>query len=304
MSGDGRVVAVVGATGMQGRAMTRRLLEEGWKVRALTRDAGDRKARAIASSGVELAQVDTSDLTTLQPALDGVHGVYCVQNHHISGYDAEVAQGRNVAEAARRAEVQHVVYSAAGTAVGGTGIGSWETKAAVASHLRALELPLTVLRPMAFMELMTEKRFFPAASTWHVMPKLMGGSRPVGWLAVDDLAVIATRAFSAPESFVGRDLALTSDVASIDACRRIWQQVTGRPPRRLPMPVAMFERFVGTDETTMWRWLRDHPIELDTGPTLSIHPDATTVERWLTNRVGSSHAKRRSTGGPEPAPSA
>jgi hypothetical protein len=29
---------------------------------------------------------------------------------------------------------------------------------------------------------------------------------------------------------------------------------------------------VGTEETTMWRWLRANEIDLDTAPTLAIHP--------------------------------
>ena len=48
------------------------------------------------------------------------------------------------------------------------------------ARLGELGLPVTILRPMAFMELMTDKAYFPAASTWHVMPKLMGENRPVG----------------------------------------------------------------------------------------------------------------------------
>ena len=113
----------------------------------------------------------------------------------------------------------------------------------MAAHQRALELAVTILRPMAFMELMTERRFFPPASTWHLMPKLMGATRPVGWLTVEDLAVIAAKAFGDPARFIGRDLPLTSDV--------------------------------------LWRWLRANEIDLDTAPTLAIHPEALTVREWL-----------------------
>jgi hypothetical protein len=38
---------------------------------------------------------------------------------------------------------------------------------------------------------------------------------------------------------------------------------------------------VGTDETTMWRWLRANEIDLDTAPTLATHPGALTVREWL-----------------------
>jgi uncharacterized protein YbjT (DUF2867 family) len=280
----GRSIAVVGATGLQGQAVTRRLLEEGWTVRALTRNPAGDKARALARLGADVRQADSADVDALGRSFAGAHGVYSVQNHHISGYLGEVAQGRNVVDAAARAGVGHLVYASAGTGQAGTGVGSWETKIEVAGHARQVGIPMTVLRPMAFMELMTERRFYPAASVWHVMPKLMGDTRPVGWLAVEDLAVIAARAFADPESFVGRDVPLTSDVQSISECRTIWRKVTGRPPRRFPMPVWLFERFTGKDETTMWQWLRTNHVDLDTGPARQIHPGALTVRSWLAAR--------------------
>lgn len=102
-----------------------------------------------------------------------------------------------------------------------TGIGSWDVKERIAGYMSDRNLPVTILRPMAFMELMTASKFFPAASTWHVMPKLMGSERPVGWLAVDDLAVIVAKLFSDADRFVDRDLVLAADVLSMSECRRL-----------------------------------------------------------------------------------
>ena len=280
----GRVIAVVGATGLQGTAVTRHLLQEGWQVRALTRNPMGEKARALAVLGADVVNADTADQASLARAFDGVHGVYNVQNHHISGYDGEVVQGKNVADAVAGTGSAHLVYASSGLAVAKTGVGSWDAKVAVGEHMRGLGVPLTVFRPTAFMELMTEKRFYPPASVWHLMPKLMGASRPVGWLAVDDLAVIAGKAFADPDGFVGRDIALASDVLSIEECRAIWREVTGRAPRRFPMPIWLFERFSGTDETTMWRWLHDNEVAFDTTATREIHPQARTLREWVAAR--------------------
>jgi uncharacterized protein YbjT (DUF2867 family) len=137
---------------------------------------------------------------------------------------------------------------------------------------------------MAFMELMTDRAFYPPVSTWHVMPKLMGEERPVTWLAVDDLGRIAATAFADPQGFAGRTIALTSDVRSLAECRKLWTEVRGRSPRRFPMPVRLFERvsgLAGPDLTTMWRWLRTGRVPLDTTPTREILPDALTVRDWL-----------------------
>jgi uncharacterized protein YbjT (DUF2867 family) len=66
------------------------------------------------------------------------------------------------ADAAAESGVSHVVYGAAGVGEQLTGVGSWDSKLAVAQHFRDLGLRLTVLRPMAFMELMTDKSYYPA----------------------------------------------------------------------------------------------------------------------------------------------
>jgi uncharacterized protein YbjT (DUF2867 family) len=278
---EDRVVAVVGATGRQGGAVTRHLLAEGWQVRALTRKPESTAARDLAAHGAVVIRADMDDPDTLSNAFRDARSVYSVQNPMISGLDAEVAHGRKVADAAKRAGVQHLVYGSAGVGAPGTGVGSWESKLEVQRHMEGLGLPVTVLRPMAFMELMTDRGFYPPVSMWHLMPKLMGGDRPIPWICVGDLGAVAACVFAQPDRFIGADLPLAGDVKSIDQCRAIWREVTGRQPRRVPMPVWMFERFVGSDLPTMWRWLRTGHVEIDLTTTRAILPDVLDVRAWL-----------------------
>ena len=291
---DRRPIVVTGATGLQGGAVTRHLLRDGWHVRGLTRNAASKQARALAALGSEVVQGDMGDAAFLQSVFEGAYGVYSVQNTFIGGPEAEVSQGKNVADVAKEIGVQHLIYGSAGIGRKGTGIPSWETKLRIEDHMKALDLPLTILRPMAFMELMTNKKFFPAVAAWHVMPTLMGSSRQLPWLCTDDLGAIAARAFAAPHQFVRNDLTLASDVQSLDDCRLIYREVMGRDPRRFPMPVWMFERFgfVGRDLTAMWRWLRTGAVDLDTAPTRAIHPDASTVRDWLSKQITAASAPR------------
>jgi uncharacterized protein YbjT (DUF2867 family) len=276
-----RTIVVTGATGHQGGAVTRHLLQDGWQVRALTRDPTSAKARTLAALGAEVVRGDMGDPASLAPIFSRAYGVYSVQNPMISGLEAEIRQGKTVADVASKVGVQHLVYGSAGTGRRGTGIGSWESKLEVEGHMHGLGLPLTILRPMALMELMTDRVYYPPISTWHVMPQLMGRTRPVVWLAASDLGAIAARVFADRDRFVGQDLRLAGDVQSIEECRALYRTVMGRPPRRVPMPVWLFERIVGTDLTTMWRWLHTNKIDLDTGPTREIHPEAMTIETWL-----------------------
>jgi uncharacterized protein YbjT (DUF2867 family) len=283
-----RIIVVTGATGLQGSAVTRHLLSSGWKVRALTRRPGSERAQELSTLGAEVVQGDMADPDSLAPIFEGAYGVFSVQNPIISGIDGEIRQGKTVADAAMRAGARHLVYGSAGTGMRGTGVPSWESKLVVEDYMKSLGVSLTILRPTAFMELMTEKKFFPAVSTWHVMPALMGSSTKVGWLAVDDLGYIAARAFAEPDRFTGRELPLTNDVRSIDECRALYREVMGKMPPRFPMPVWLFERFgfTGRDLSIMWLWLRKNDFSFDTSLTRSIHPGALDVRAWLQQQSG------------------
>jgi uncharacterized protein YbjT (DUF2867 family) len=277
------LVVVCGATGRQGGAIARHLLAAGWPVRALTRDPDAAKAQSLRAAGAQVVKADMADRASLDSALAGAYGVFNVQNTQIAGFDGEVAQGRNVGDAAKAAGVQHVVCGSAGMGKP-TGVPSWDSKVLIADHMRQLGLPLTILRPMAFMELMTDKDFYPQVSVWHVMPKLMGWDRPLPWLAADDVGVIGAAAFADPVRFVGQDIPLAGDVKTLDDCRRLWTE-RGSRPRGFPMPTWLFQRVAGADLTTMWRWLRTEEVPLDTGPTRAIHPGAKTMEQWLDGRA-------------------
>ena len=63
-----KIILVTGATGRQGGAVIRHLLQRGFKVRALTRDPAKPSARALESKGVEVCQGDMEDAASLRRA--------------------------------------------------------------------------------------------------------------------------------------------------------------------------------------------------------------------------------------------
>jgi uncharacterized protein YbjT (DUF2867 family) len=288
MGGHDQVIVVTGATGRQGGAVARHLLAEGWRVRGVTRSPDSKAARRLAALGVEVVRADMASPHEMQHVCAGVHGVFSVQNAMISGEEGELTQGRNVADAAADGGVSHLVYGSAGHGTPGTGVAAWDNKLEVAAHARSKGLPLTVLRPMAFMELMTDKDLYPPVAAWHLMPRLVGEQQPIPWLSAEDLGAIAARAFGDPESYVGVDVALAADVRTLGECRGIWRRVTARNPRRFPMPVWLFERFVGPDLTRMWRWLATHDVVVDVAHTRADHPQAMTVEQFVRRATGTS----------------
>lgn len=278
------LVVVTGATGRQGGAVARHLVADGWRVRGVTRAGNSQAARALTHRGVEVVTADMNDSDAMVRACTGAYGVYNVQNPMIAGEEREEVQGRNVVAAAAETGVSHLVYGSAGPGIPGTGVAAWDVKLEVAAYARSLGLPLTVLRPMAFMELMTDKDLYPPVAVWNLMPRLVGEDRPLPWLSAADLGAIAARVFDDPSEHVGMDLGLAADVRTLAQCRAVWQRVVGHAPRRLPMPLWLFERFVGPDLTRMWRWLADHDVEADVDRTRSLLPTAATVEEFLQRR--------------------
>src|SRR6266566_7884634 len=147
-----RTILVTGATGRQGGAVVRHMLPKGWKLRALTRNSNSHAAQELARQGVEVVQGDLEDEASLDRASRGVYAIYSVQDFWTVGAKREVQQGKNLADVAKKAGVQHFVYSSVGGAERNSGIGHWATKWEVEQYIRQLGLPATMIRPAAFME--------------------------------------------------------------------------------------------------------------------------------------------------------
>ena len=220
-----------------------------------------------------------ADPDATRAACAGVHGVFSVQNPMITGEEGEVAQGKNVVDAAAGAGCPSGLRLGRPRYTGHRcrGVGRQARGRRICPHPRPA--------PMAFMKLMTDKDLYPPVAAWHLMPRLVGEERPIPWLSVYDLGAIAARAFADPTSYVGSDLALAADLRSLFECRTIWRRVTGRSPRRFPMPVCLFERFVGPDLTRMWRWLATHEVNVDLADTGAHYPNVATVEEFARRRT-------------------
>ena len=128
---------------------------------------------------------------TLHTAFAGAGVVYFLQSPHAVGFDTEIQQGKNVADAATATGVAHVVKASAGTGQK-TGIPSWDSKLQIQAYMQSLDLSLTILRSMVFIELVTDPALYPSVAAFYTMPKLMGTDKGVSWVAADDLGADVT----------------------------------------------------------------------------------------------------------------
>ena len=144
------MILVTGATGFIGSHLLQRMRKEGMPVRALVREAA--KARPLQDMGVELATGAVSDRAALEKAAAGcervIHLVGIIQEAPGQTFQAVHVDGtKNLLDAAKKAEVQHVVFqSALGTrpkAKSAYHRTKWEAEELV----RASGIPYTILRP-------------------------------------------------------------------------------------------------------------------------------------------------------------
>jgi uncharacterized protein YbjT (DUF2867 family) len=275
-----RIVLVTGSTGHQGGATARRLLADGWRVRALVRDPASPAAAAIAAAGAELAVGDMADRASLDSAMRGVYGVFSVQPAQEAPHFAvdEVGLGRNVADAALAAGAAHIVYSSVGGADRDSGVSHWTTKWEIEQHIRALDLPATILRPVMFMENHASRSFGILSEKALIRMIPPGAAFQV--IAVRDIGAFAGLAFAQPDAYIGKALEIAGDEVTREDLIAAVSAATGRTVHAEPLPLEVLASLgVNVDDINRARtfggWQADIPA------LRTLHPDLMDLPTWL-----------------------
>lgn len=144
-------VLVTGATGQQGGRVARNLLKSGHQVRALVRDPGSVKSTNLQALGAELSVGEFDDTDSIRRAMQGVDSVFAVGTP-FAGIEAEITQGKSLANTAVETGVNHFVYSSVAGADRGTGIPHFDSKNEVENYIRSKSLNWSVVAPVFFMD--------------------------------------------------------------------------------------------------------------------------------------------------------
>ncbi len=274
---NAKTILVTGATGKQGGAVMRRLQEKNFTVRAMTRDPNKREARALVGHGAEVVRGDFDDPGSLTRAVDGVDGVFSVQNW-TEGPEAEVKQGVALADAAKRSRIFQFVYSSVYGADRNTGVPHFESKRRIEDHVRGTGLPYTILHPVFFMENLLGMRDSIEQGT---LASPLSPATRLQLVAVDDIGGIAAMAFERPGKWQGQVIDVAGDELSMEAIAQALGRMTGHEVRYEQIPMEQFEARAGSDLAKMFRWLEEKGYEADISAVRQIYPNLTAFERWL-----------------------
>jgi uncharacterized protein YbjT (DUF2867 family) len=271
-------ILVTGATGKQGGAVARGLIERGHTVRAFTRKADGAAAQALAGAGATIVAGALEDRASLDRAVAGADAVFSMGTPFEQGPDVEVQQGITVADAAKAAGA-YLVYTSVGSADRATGIPHFDSKYRVEQHIRGIDAKAAIIAPVYFME----NAYFAAdqlAAGVYATPLTAG--RKLAQIAVDDIAHCAIAALEDPARFAGTRHDLAGEEVSGEDAVAILSRVTGRPFSYFQVPMEMIRRGMGEDGALMYEWFERTGYDVDRAALARAFPGVTwtTFEAW------------------------
>ncbi|HEY3035189.1 MAG TPA: NmrA family NAD(P)-binding protein, partial [Streptosporangiaceae bacterium] len=194
----------------------------------------------------------------------------------------ELAQGKNIADAAKAAGVQHLVYSSVGGAEsqnrfyveqGWGPIEKWQ----IEEHIHDLGIPATILRPAGFMEDFTSPaRFF------------QNGSLNVPWrddlvmqlIAIDDIGAFAAMAFAHPDQYLSRSLEITGDRLTTPQIAGALSAAAGRPVPHTQVPLEILWDH-SPEAAKVFTWANATYYDTDLAPLKKAFPGLMDFGTWL-----------------------
>lgn len=256
-------VLVVGATGNQGGAVVDGLLaadDEQFSVYGLTRDATSEKAQALADRGVTVVEGDLNDPESLRDALDDVDTVFAVTNYFIAGFEGEIKQGTNLAEAAAESDIDHFVYSSVGGADRTGEVEHFISKYRVEQRIADLDLSPTILRPVYFMHNFEGMRDAIQSGTLG-LPLNEGVSLQM--LDVADYGDVVARVFTAPDEFVGETIEVAGDEQTLEEMAESFSDVLDKNVKPVHVPLDDARERQSEDLVKMYEWFNSDGYAAD-----------------------------------------
>ena len=274
-------VLVSGATGQQGGALARVLLERGHSVRAFVRSPDSPEAKELERRGAELARGDFDEPSTLEEAARGTDALFIVATPFEAGTDAETRHGIAATDAAKAAGVSHLVYSSVADADKDTGIPHFESKRKVEEHIEGLGIPYTIVAPVYFMENLRAPWNLPQLKEGR-LPMALPASRPLQQVALSDIAAFTAVVLENREAFLNRRVDIASDELSGEEVAEVLTRVTGREVHYVELLIEQVRQAMGEDGARMFEWFDEVGYSADISALRRDHPEVGwhTFEGW------------------------
>ncbi|KAJ7174643.1 NAD(P)-binding protein [Mycena filopes] len=252
------LVAVVGATGIQGGSVIKALAESTreYRVRGFTRDVKKPASESLATQGVEMVAVNlvVENKDEVYRAFAGADFVFLVTNfwEHIS-MEKEIAEGKLLVDAANAAGVKGIIWSGlmpVNKLSGGKYVHvlHFDSKAAVTDYGRKSPAPFVDVQAGLY------STNFTAAGNHSMLAKQADGSYAIAWsMKADtiipiidmesDYGLFVRRVLEAPVFPDGEEVLTSSEDITVEDLARQLSEVTGK---RVAYKQTTAEKWWGT----------------------------------------------------------
>jgi len=302
-----KIVAVVGATGSQGGGLVRAIAadrEGPFVARAITRNPGSEKARALAALGAEIVEADSDRPASLERAFAGAYGAYCVTNfwEHVDP-ERELRQASALARATKAAGVEHVVWSTledTRLAVpledprmpvlrGKYNVPHFDAKGEADEVFANEGAPTSYMMAAFYWDNFIHFGMAPRANERGelVLALPLGGAKLPG-IASEDIGRCAYGIFKRGSDAVGMRFGIAGDVLSGDEMAMAFGKALGRPVAFYDVPFDVYRAFdfPGADDLgNMFQFQQlfgDAFLDLrDVDLARSLDPDLQDFESWV-----------------------
>ncbi|BAY99359.1 NmrA family protein [Tolypothrix tenuis PCC 7101] len=260
-------ILFIGVTGGTGGNVVKGFLEQGiTNLRAITRkiDLNRPSLAKLNNAGVELVEANLDNVDSLTAAFTGVAAVYC---HATSGDSSkadpqEVERAKQVAQAAKQANIQHFVYNSAGGAERNSGIPHIEQKYQVEQILKAAGLPTTMLRACLFMEEFWKKYTRPSILK-GTFPFSIQPDKPLHLITTKDMGRVAAYVIQHPAQYIGREIELAGDVLTPKQMAEAFSQAQGIKVIHKETPAWIFLLLWQKELFNLIQWYRHQGYQAD-----------------------------------------
>lgn len=263
-------ILVIGATGKQGHAVVKQLLEDGGQVRAFTRNKHNEKLTSIDNENLEIFEGNLSNEDSLNHAMEGEYGVYSVQPIIVDNVEEELRQGKMIIQTAEQQSIEYIVYSTAGGVNRDRTGPHFEVLADIENELKDSSLNYTIIKPSFFMD--NFLRITKVENGEIVIPEFIDRDVQFAMISSIDIAKIATNVFANTDKYNHQTIEIASDELTLNEMVKTFATVTGKPTEIK----GSFSS--GTGERG---WLEEKGYVIDFNQMDNINPNHLTLEQWI-----------------------
>lgn len=277
MVANKRKILVTGATGQQGGALARLLLQKKHEVYALIRNTEPEspKAQNLRNLGAKLIKGDLDNTDSLEQATNGIDSVFLMGTWVEVGTEGETRRGKMMVDIAKEKKIEHLVYSSVVNADKNTGIPHFESKYKVEQHIKNSGIPYTIIGPTFFMDNLLSYSRAGLQQGQLALP--LSPSLILQQSALENIAEFFALVLERRNSFLGTRIDIASDELTGEQAAKVLSDELRRKINYVQVPLQQI-RQASEDLALMFQWFERIGTGVDVA---SLHKQYPEVN-WLT----------------------